>query len=69
MLEEQELRLRQHLEMSRAGGLPTSPAATISPTFTGPARRASSETSWNLVGSASALNQLAYSAAMDWSRG
>src|SRR5262249_5498384 len=44
-------------------------AAPISPTFIGRARRASSVTIWILVGSASALNQLAYSAAVTRSRG
>jgi catechol 2,3-dioxygenase-like lactoylglutathione lyase family enzyme len=48
---------------------PTSTAATISPTFIGPARRASSETIWIRVGSASALNQLANSAAVTRSSG
>ena len=48
---------------------PTSTEATISLTFIGRARRASSVTIWILVGSASALNQLAYSAAVARSRG
>ena len=48
---------------------PTRTAATISPTFIGAARRASRETISILVGSASALNQVAYSVAVARSRG
>ena len=38
----------------------TSVALTISPTVSGPPARASSDTIWILVGSASARNQAAY---------
>src|ERR1700754_4185577 len=48
---------------------PTPEAATISPTLIGARRRASSDTIWIRVASASALNQLAYSSASARGRG
>jgi len=56
------------MTMSAAVGKQSTPA-TISPTFIGVPRRASRETIWIRVGSASALNQVAYSAAVARSSG
>ena len=69
VLGKHEPHLRQHLQMSGDGGLADVDGGDdLADVHRGLARRASSETIWILVGSASALNQLAYSAAVTRSR-
>lgn len=64
LVDQHEPALGQHLEVRGYGHCPMWTAPTISPTLIGRPRRASKDTIWTRVGSASALNHDAYSVAV-----